>query len=231
MTKIILRKNKSQLYESAANIIEKSVKKLLKKQKTINLAIPGGRSVPGIFKKLKNKPIEWNKIHIFMVDERLVPITHKDSNFKLAKQSFLNDLIKRKLLQKQNIHPFILNKKKDKGTLNYKSELIKHNKKFDIILLSSGEDGHVGALYPHHHSIKNNSKFFIAMNDSPKPPPKRMSLSKTLLKKSKVAIILFLGPAKREAFIKFKNKNTKVINCPAKLINSIKESYALTNLR
>lgn len=227
----IVNKDRKELDEKGANIIADSVNKLAKSQEYVVLAVPGGRSVSGIFTRLKEKDIPWNKVHIFMVDERLVPIDHEESNFKLAKESFVADLIKQGKLPEQNIHPFIMDKEKETyGIGEYADELKQYGARYDIVLLSSGEDGHVGALYPN-HSIKDDAEFYIVMHDSPKLPKDRMTMSRQLLLKSKVAIILFFGEAKKQAYNKFKDESVSVIECPAKIVNKIPESYILTDIK
>ena len=51
-------------------------------------------SYVGNFSKLAEPPfvdsIEWSKWHVFWVDERVVPKTHEDSNYKLAYDGFLS---------------------------------------------------------------------------------------------------------------------------------------------
>lgn len=230
MTEIIVSEIRN-LEEKAAEIISDSINILLKQQETVVLAVPGGRSVSGIFGQLKGKKIPWKKVHIFMVDERLVPINSKESNFKLVKKTLIWGLAKKGILPQKNIHPFIPNKNKsDFGISSYKEELNKHGGIYDITLLSSGEDGHIAALYPAHHSIKDESEYYIIMHDSPKPPKNRMTMSKNLLLKSKVVILLFLGETKREAYTKFLDKSININSCPAKLVNSIKDSYILADL-
>ena len=85
----------------------------------------------------------------------------------------------------------------------YERVLAEHGFRYDIILLSSGEDGHVGALYPHHHSFADRHHGFIVMDDSPKPPPERMTSSLSLMQTAEAAVLLFVGEAKREAYAKF----------------------------
>ncbi|MEA2037355.1 MAG: 6-phosphogluconolactonase [Nanoarchaeota archaeon] len=226
MIETVFLKDVDELSNKAADIIEKSVNSLLLNQEKVVLAVPGGRSVAGIFNHLKEKNISWNKVHIFIVDERLVTIDDPESNFRLAKECFLGELIDKGVLPSENVHPFIV----DSGIANYEEELKNNGGKYDIILLSSGEDGHVGALYPEHDSIKNDSDFFISMDNSPKPPPNRMSASLKLLTNAKIAILLFFGEGKKDAYRKFLDKDIDVSLCPAKLISNINESYVLTNI-
>lgn len=222
MTKVIPVSNLNDFNNQAADIIEKSINKLLLNQNIVVFGIPGGRNVSGIFNKLKEKDIAWKKVHIFMVDERLVPVNAPESNYKLAKESFIDELLAKELLPKENVHPFIID-------TDYESELKKIKDTYDVVLLSSGEDGHIAALYPNHPSTKDDSDFFITMYDSPKPPKDRITISRKLLLKSKVAILLFLGKKKEEAYRKFKDDNIDINSCPAKLILSINDSYVLTN--
>ncbi|MFO7684833.1 MAG: 6-phosphogluconolactonase, partial [Desulfobacterales bacterium] len=118
----------------------------------------------------------------------------------------------------------------DRGARHYERVLAKLGFGYDIILLSSGEDGHVGALYPHHHSLANRHHGFIVMDDSPKPPPERMTSSLSLMQTAEVAVLLFVGEAKRESFEKFNDVACPVAACPAKLVLAMKAATVFTDL-
>lgn len=222
--------DKEEVYKACADIIQEAVEDLAGVKDKIVLAVPGGRSVEGIFSHLKNKNLPWEKVHIFMVDERLTDPESDESNYKLLKTHLIEPLAKKDKLPGSNVHPFIYDEQSDDlGVAEYAEELKMVGGKFDIILLSSGEDGHVGALYPHHHSIQNESDYFITMRDSPKPPKGRMTSSKNLLQRSQVALLVFLGEQKKEAYEKFNDSNTTIQDCPAKLINSIENSFVFND--
>ena len=232
-TKILYNSSSNELDGSAINIIEETTETLLENKEFLVIAIPGGRSVVGIFKLFKETNyINWKKIHIFMLDERLVPPGDRESNFKLAKDLFIDELIKNKSIPPGNIHPFIYNKKAlSLGINDYRDELKKFSGSYDIILLSSGEDGHIGGLYPDHHSIRDDSKYYITMNNSPKPPTDRMSSSRKLMLRSKIAIALFLGEGKKKAFQAFNDPGIDYVSCPAKIINQIERSFVLSDIK
>lgn len=231
MTEIIKDKREN-LEKVAAQIIKEAIQELLKIKEKVVLAVPGGRSVAGIFENLLTEQIPWQKVHIFMIDERLVTVTDKESNFKLAKDTFIDRLETRGQLPMSNIHPFMIDESSDDyGISDYTEELKSVGARYDIILLSSGEDGHIGALYPNHNSIKSESDYYIYMNDSPKPPKGRMSASKNLLLKSKAAIIVLFGDEKRDALNNLLDKKLDIIDCPAKIIDEIENSYILTDLK
>lgn len=180
--------NRDDLEIRAAEIIAQGVDKLLQKRSVVILGIPGGRSVLGVFRRLLHKRIPWKKIYLFMLDEMLVSLDHRESNFNLARDSFLDALAVNRILPLNNVHPFVVNRsKRNFGIDDCEGELIRHGGVYDIILLSSGEDGHVTSLFPYHHSIIDESKFYLILHDSPKLPPDRMSISRKLLVRSKIA--------------------------------------------
>lgn len=161
-----------------------------------------------------------------MVDERLVTIESKESNFRLLKE-VLNSII-----PKENLHPFIYDKDSNSfGIKPYEEEIKRYGGNFDIVLVSAGEDGHIASLYPNHPSISDNSEHYIFVDNSPKPPAKRTSASKNMILRSKIGIAIFYGEIKKEAYLNFLNKELDYTTCPAKLVSEISESYVITNLK
>ena len=228
----VYSENMDVLDEKAAMAIATSLNEVLKCKKHVILAVPGGRSVAGIFRRLLVQRINWNKVHIFMVDERLVPIDDDESNFRMARKTFIAELTRKGRIPERNIHPFIYDGKAgDFGIRHYETELKSCGGKYDVVLLSAGEDEHIGALFPNHHSIKDNAEFYISMSDSPKPPKGRMSASRKLLCGAEAAVILFFGEQKREAFNKFMSAKSDIISCPARIAMSAKKTLVVTDLK
>lgn len=217
--------------KQVVEFICKQILKILQNKKQVVMAVPGGRSVQPIFSEfLTHTEMPWEKIHIFMVDERLVPISDKESNFYLVKKQFADNLVRKKMLSEKNLHPFILdNSKKDLGIKKYENELKKYGGTFDVVILGAGEDCHVAGLFPD-YTIKDNSDYFIYFHNSPKPPKDRMTASKKLIQNSKFGVVIFLGEGKKKAYENFKNKKLKLDKCPAKLVKKIKNYIVYTDL-
>ncbi len=202
-------------------------RKLAGNTEVVLLGIVGGNSVPQIFRLLKKeKSIDWSKVHIFMLDERKVPLDHELSNFKMAKDLFLD------VLPEKNVHPYNFEihnlgiyEEEMKKCRDFGSEL----PYFDLIILSSGVDGHIASLFPKHDSIKKDSEMFINVNDAPLEPPERISASRRLIGRSETAILIFFGERKLNAYKKFISESYDIESCPAKLIQTIKESYILAD--
>jgi len=231
MLTTIEEKDQDQLLHRAARHLCEKLQEALIAKKLVNVAVPGGRNVAKIFQVMQGEDIDWQRVHFFIIDERLVPIDHPDSNYKLLQDHFIDPLARAGRIASGNAHPFILDASSmDRGAKRYEEVLSEHGFRYDIILLSSGEDGHVGALYPHHHSIMDKHHGFIVMDDSPKPPPERMTSSLSLMQTADTALILFVGEAKRGAYTKFNDAQCPVAACPAKLVLALKDTTVFTDL-
>lgn len=228
----VIQNTKENLEMQVAQHIVQTAQKILQEKSICILGIVGGRSVVGIFKHLKTLLLPWEKVHIFMADERLAPLDAEDSNFKMASETFIGELKVQGKLPEENVHPFLYKPQESgSGIPAYSKELQKYGGSFDILLLSSGEDGHVGALYPNHPSIRNtNAEYYMQVDNSPKPPPQRMSASPQLMKRSKNAIVLFVGESKKQAYTNFKDQSITLEKCPAKIVQSIQNSLVATDL-
>lgn len=231
MLTTIKEKDQDRLLHRAAWHLCEKLRKSLTTKKQVSLAVPGGRNVAKIFQLMQAEEVDWHRVHFFIIDERLVPIDHPDSNYKLLQDHFIEALAVSGRISPGNAHPFILDPdREDCGAGEYDRVLAEHGSRYDIILLSSGEDGHVGALFPNHHSMANRHHGFLVMHDSPKPPPDRMTSSLSLMQTADAALILFFGEAKREAYMKFNDEQCPLEACPAKLVLALKDAAVFTDL-
>lgn len=213
------------LAKEVAQAIADSINYVLTSKSTCNIALPGGRSAEAVFKELAwHDDLPWANVHVFLVDDRLVPNDDPESNSRLVRD-FLSKRID--ALPKENIHLF----SGDAKDVESYGELLRSMGKIDVFFVSAGEDGHIAGLYPNHHTIKSDEHFFISYDDSPKPPLKRMSASKNLLLRATCAVLVFSGEAKREALNNFKNPHYTIESCPAKIVSELKEQHIFTDMR
>lgn len=209
-----------ELVEIASNCIARAVGETLDKKDFAVLAVPGGETVKPIFKRLSGKSIDWERVHIFMVDERMVPLDDVSSNFNGARYGFIDYLTENKELPLTNVHPFIMDSfQKDLGVSSYTEELQGFGGLFDITLISSGSDGHIASLFPNHPALGDEGSGYIPVEDAPKSPSSRMSASRKLISSSHSIILLFAGSQKEEAYKRFLDCNVSDTDCPAKLVN------------
>lgn len=208
-------RTKEDLWKRAARELASFIRDTVDERGTCILALCGGRSAPGVFTYLRSEEgVPWRTVHIFLVDERLVPLHHKESNARLLNEHLTGPLVNEGVLDDAQVHVF----RQESGVEGYARSLQARGGRFDVVLLSAGEDGHVAGLYPNHHSVEDEADFFITMHDSPKPPRARMSASRKLLERSGRAVVLFSGVEKRRAFKRFQEEQVPVKECPAKVV-------------
>ncbi|MBW2998164.1 6-phosphogluconolactonase [Candidatus Woesearchaeota archaeon] len=212
--------NTEELFVYITDLIEDSINSILKSKDYVVIAFPGGRSAKKIYENLRNKKIDWSRVHIFLIDERKVSLDSEESNFKI-----LNDeLLKNIKIPSENVHPYNY----DEETANYTEELFQLGG-LDITVLSAGEDGHIASLFPEHPSIFNEEEGFIDVDDSPKLPKERISASASLILESDLCILLFIGEDKRKALKTFLRGRESTEEFPATLVHSISNSYLFTD--
>ena len=98
-------------------------------------------------------------------------------------------------IPKKNIH-FI---KIEIGLLEAREEyekVLKNIDKFDVVLLSMGEDGHIASLFPNH--IYPEGQMVVVEKNSPKQPKERISLSYSRLNRTYYVFKLIIGESKQK---------------------------------
>jgi len=218
----MIRGQRDELETHLVELLVQHIEQLLLVQDHVVLGVPGGTSVVGVFEKLSQQEIDWQRIHICMVDERLVENGHVDSNFRLLEEAFRHN-------KDVFLHPVVEHQLENNEALRYTKLLNELGGRFDIILLSSGEDGHVAALFPAHPVLTELICSFVTFTDSPKPPSARLTASLPLLSQAKVGFLLFFGERKREALQLFES-DVDIGVCPAKLVRQNEMFYVFTDI-
>jgi 6-phosphogluconolactonase len=69
---------------------------------------------------------------------------------------------------------------------------------FDVLMLGIGPEGHVASLFPHMPAL-TDTRSVVAVHDSPKPPPTRLSLTFPSIQAAREVWILASGAEKADA--------------------------------
>lgn len=163
---------------------------------TFRIAVSGG-SLPSILAEALLHPPPQSQSHpqtetpqfsswtIFFADERLVPATDPDSNYGLLERELLSKIPA--TLGKPTVHtisPALLSDAQEAAD-EYEKQLVsvfaaKDSVKlptFDLLLLGCGPDGHTCSLFPGHELLEETVGWVLPIEDSPKPPARRVTLS------------------------------------------------------
>jgi 6-phosphogluconolactonase len=193
------------LAEHVATISEQAIKE----RGRVLVAISGG-SLPAILASgLINddgtstataQRIAWDSWNVFFADERVVPLDHKDSNFKAC-----NDVMFSKVSQSetfaQQIHSIEMGHPADVAAA-YQQQVEKamnaSEGAFDLILLGMGPDGHTASLFPGHALLEEHTLLVASIDNSPKPPPKRITLTFPVINGARNVLFVAAGGSKAE---------------------------------
>ena len=179
-------------------LIKKNLSSSISKYQNASIAVPGGTSPIKIFNELSKQKLDWSKVQVTLVDDRLVDPDNDHSNQKL-----INDYLLKNEAKKSKFIP--LNKNLNKGE-NFKFPL-------DVCLLGIGNDGHFASLFP---NMINNTNMLdpksklsideVKANGNPFVP--RISMNLPLILSSNLIILLIKGKLKQEVLREaYNNKN------------------------
>ncbi|KAH0838605.1 hypothetical protein J3R83DRAFT_6927 [Lanmaoa asiatica] len=180
--------------------ISKAQKESIEKKGRFTIALSGG-SLPNILKALIADPAVKQ---VFYTDERVVPLDHPDSNHALC----MAELFDHVPIPPGNIHtldPVYLDDLEEL-TDAYEKELIHEFAQkdsarfpiFDLILLGVGPDGHTCSLFPDHELLTESDRWVAYLEDSPKPPPKRITFTFPVLNHASRLAFVATGESKAD---------------------------------
>lgn len=148
------------LAQTSVEVFVTNARKAIKAREAFYVAISGGHTPRRFYELLGKMPqaksLPWDKIHLFWVDERIVPAESDLSNYKLAADTFLQEVA----IPENNVHriPTEYGNFKDAARC-YEDSIRKvfglelgQIPQFDLIVLGMGVDGHTGSLFPNSYA-------------------------------------------------------------------------------
>jgi 6-phosphogluconolactonase len=189
-------------HESMCRAVAERFVRVAKERESMAVALAGGSTPLPLYRLLAGEfrsEISWERVQVFWSDERLVPLTGADSNYRAAKEALLDHVP----LPAANIHPAPVEiGDPDEAARAYEQTLrqtLGSDGRLDWALLGLGEDGHVASLFPGGEALAEDERWVIAVIESPKPPPVRLTMTLPLLQSSREVHILVAGASKLEA--------------------------------
>ena len=172
---------------SIIKLITEKLSSSIEKKGTASFVVSGGTSPIKVFDQLSNVDLPWSKVHITLVDDRLVEPKNHNSSQKLISEYFLKNKAKT-----ARFFPLSEN-------LIFKKDIFKLP--FDVTLLGMGEDGHFASLFPNmidNFDALNIQADFKIFKTSPHGEPflPRITMNLSLILNSEIIILLVKGKTK-----------------------------------
>ena len=166
------------------------------------LAVPGGSSPAPVFRWLATHlpPAVAAKTTVTLVDERHVAGNDAQDWQDLPQDSNLRGLWA-EWLSSARPRPAVVPLDAP-GTLNDACDaviqaFVEKVGRVDVVLLGAGGDGHIASLFPGRTEGELAGPV-VAVDDSPKPPPERLSLTRRILEDTDVAVLIVTGAGKAD---------------------------------
>ncbi len=202
--------NPDELAQAAASAWLDEIKPAIGSGTPYCVALSGGRVTQKFFTDIVTQAAARKmadglakNIHFFWADERCVPPADPESNFKMANELLFAPL---KIAGNQ-IHRLRGEIPPAEAVSLATTELCnisvtkKNNQPvLDLVLLGMGEDGHIASLFPNATiQILDATAPFLVIENSPKPPPTRISLSFATIAAARKVWVLASGAGKAAA--------------------------------
>lgn len=171
------------------------------------LGLSGGSTPAPVYAWLRDHlpPALYPHLRVTWVDERHLPLQPPserpdwqrfapDSNLRLAWEHWLAHVP----IDPAQVLPMSLGGALDEEVSRFRRHFIAlFAGRLDVAVLGAGPDGHIASLFPGHPALLTDD-LCLAVYDSPKPPPQRISLTLAVLEATEVAFVLASGQAKAE---------------------------------
>jgi 6-phosphogluconolactonase len=181
-----------------ADAVEADARAAIAARGRFSIALSGGSVAAAFFPTLARLPLDWTHVDFFWCDERAVPPSHADSNYAAARALWLGPA----RVPEARIHRMPADAPDlAAAAAAYEAEMSRVSgtpPRLDVVLLGVGPDGHVASLFPAHAALAEDHRSVLAIEDSPKPPPRRLTLTVPVLAAAERVIVAATGKAKAE---------------------------------
>lgn len=190
----------------------------------VTIALSGGSTPKAIFDELtlnfKDK-IDWSKIHLFWGDERCVPPSHHESNYRMTQEH----LITKVSIPEENIHRIQGELEVNKASQSYINHLNTHLPivndlpQFDIVILGMGTDGHTASIFPYQIELWDTEAICVPAQH-PESGQNRVSLTGKIINHAKEIYFLVTGQDKADKVSDIIQQKGNFKSYPASLVKN-----------
>lgn len=213
-----------ELFAAAAEEIVRSANEAVSERGRFTLALSGGSTPKSLYHLLASNArttLPWDKVFFFWGDERHVPPTDPESNYRLVYEALLSKVP----VPAGNVFRFLAENPDAAAVADaYDKTLRKFFQvgpdavpRFDLILLGMGPDGHTASLFPGTAALQEKSRLAVA-NWVDKLKTHRLTLTLPVLNAARTDLFLVSGIDKAPVVRSVLEENVPGEQYPAKLV-------------
>lgn len=161
-----------------------------------HISLAGGRTPARTYRLLGRLVSDWRDVHLWLGDERCVPLDDKDSNYALV----VDTLLAYPHDPPPTVHAWRgADADPAKAAEAYEAELRAalpgELPTLDVALLGLGEDGHTASLFPDDPVLDERERLCVPVHGT-KPPFDRLTMTLPMLRAARKALVLAEGAGK-----------------------------------
>ena len=191
------------LADLAADTIARILtERINEKEGPVTVFLSGGSTPRVTYTRLRDANVDWSQVHFFLGDERWVAHDHDESNARMARESFIDDI-------ETTFHelPTHLESPAEAAD-NYEevfAEVFGSEVKADLVILGLGPDGHTASLFPGTDALDEYERLYVA-NWVPEQETWRLTATYRLLHEAHKVIFLVTGKSKAQVVAEILNE-------------------------
>ncbi|XP_055854057.1 probable 6-phosphogluconolactonase [Episyrphus balteatus] len=193
--------NEDEVIQKLTNQIESLAKKAIADNGVFRVGLSGGSVINYLCRAIPAIDTDLSKWRLFFCDERFVPEADGDSTFGAYKSA----LIPVTKLQEDQFIKINTDLTLEECAKDYEEKILKEFQMedgsipvFDLLLLGMGPDGHTCSLFPDHVLLNEKRRLITPIDDSPKPPPKRVTMTFPLINNANCCMFAICGAGKAD---------------------------------
>ena len=195
------------LVAAAGNRLVEAIANAIAARGKAFVVLTGGGTGIGLLEHVRtHDAVDWSKVHLFWGDERFVPADDDERNEKQAREALIDHID----IPGGNVHAMAASDGEfgedlDAAAADYADVLARIAESgsavpaFDVHLLGMGGEGHVNSLFPHSPATLETERTVVGVENSPKPPPRRITLTLPAVQHSCAVWLVVSGESKADA--------------------------------
>jgi len=206
LSEFLVFSDADHLHRAAAQRFAALASNAIAERGRFTVALAGGSTPRPFYALLAGEPgshvqavveeIDWAHVQVFWGDERCVPPSHPDSNYRMARRALLD----RVPIPPENVHRMRGELPPEEGAAAYRWELqqaLGADGRLDVVFLGLGTDGHTASLFPGSTALHERQRSVVAVYVE-KLASWRLTLTLPVINAARHVIFLVAGQNKAD---------------------------------